>query len=456
MSESSGETKRLRRGDVVEVEIDSIAQGGDAFARLDGMALFLDRGLPGERVRARLEKAKRRHGRARVIEVLAARPDAQASGCAVSDRCGGCRFWRASYQDEVLWKSSAAVSAVERIGRGITWPAPEVVPAPEVTGYRNRARYRAADAEGGSGFLEAGSRNVVATERCAVVHPAIEAVRRPGMAFFAGLPGLESVFFEWDAEQAGVAVTGEFSLRSMTPGLRTVRERVSRHKGRRLDEFTTIVVSASGRHHTIIGDGLVWRRRGERESVVVKDPVTSFSQAYDLMNVELIRRVVDGAGNPARYGQSPNITELFAGSGNLTFPLVEAGFNVDAIEGAAGPVQAAANAYKDSPLSTAEQRVRFHVADLSMPLQGHLGARLQEANVIVTDPPRGGMKAELVAQLCHVPAQTMVYVSCDPPAMARDVAALCQDGRWQVDRWSLADMFPRTPHIEAITVLRRV
>ncbi len=468
--------ERPRKGASIEVEVESIAQGGDGFGRWNGMAVFLDRGLPGELVSARVVLSKRRHLRAVVTSVLRASERAEASACAVSERCGGCRFWRARYEDEVLWKTSAAVSSVTRIGAGVAWPTPAIVPAPSVEGYRTRARFRASP-HGGSGFLESRSRHVIVSERCLVVHPAIDAARATGLAFFAGLAGLESVFFEWDAERFGVAVTGEFSTRSMTDALRIVRSRVSRHADRRLEDFTTVVVSAKGRHHETVGDGTVWRRRGGRVSgdtrvggVVVRDPVRAFSQAYDQMNVELIDHVISAA----RAGAEANATvatgedaarvpvvELFSGSGNLTFPLIEAGFDVDAIEGAPGPVAAAAAAWKaaqgDAPEDGAagEARAKFHVGDLTDGLYGVTLERLNSAAVVVTDPPRGGMSPALVDQLTGAPAaHTIVYVSCDPPAMARDAALLARGG-WRVERWSLLDMFPRTPHVEAVVVLVR-
>lgn len=457
MSSADAPPERLRRGDSLTATVASIAAGGDAFARVNNVAVFFDRGLPGDEVTAEVTHAKKRFARARVTRVVRG-PDAAPPACSVADACGGCRFQHAAYADELAWKTAAVAESVRRIGRDVEWPTPTVTPSRSPEGYRARARFRLTG-EGATGFRAAGSHDVVPADRCVVVHPGIEEVRRTGAAIFAGLPRLESLFFEWDEARGGVALTGEFNARDITKTLRTLRARVARSNGR-MQAFTTIVAAAQGRPHVLLGDGCVERWRDTDGGVArVRDPVTAFSQANVATNADLVDAVMAavckgaaGLADPAEG--SASAVDLFAGSGNLTFPMLAAGFDVDAIDIAAGPVAAAATAWKDGPGSSPARRARFHVGDLAGGLSGAPLDRLREADVIVTDPPRGGMSPALTEQLARDAerARAIVYVSCDPPAMARDVAALAAHG-WTVDEWRLVDMFPRTPHLEAVALL---
>jgi tRNA/tmRNA/rRNA uracil-C5-methylase (TrmA/RlmC/RlmD family) len=217
---------------------------------------------------------------------------------------------------------------------------------------------------------------------------------------------------------------------------------------------STIVATAGRRPVLLVGDGRVVRERVcGSERAVVREPTGEFSQANGTMNALLRAQVVDAVRAEVDAAQPLRVLELFAGSGNLTFPLLGAGCDVVAVEGASRPVAAAARAW-----SGIRERVgrsaSFSVADLTHPLRGDALTGLGRAQVVVTDPPRGGMSAALVAQLAGCEAQRIVYVACDPPAMARDVTRLAAAG-WQVSAWSALDLFARTPHLEFVVRLDR-
>lgn len=463
MSSAAEPAGRVKVGDAFELELDSVAAGGDGFGRLGGedggpgLAVFTDAGVPGDRVLARATQVKPRHVRASVISVLRASAHAVPPGCEVASACGGCRFWRLAYADELIAKSGAVLEAMRRIGREVVWPEPELVGAVESEGYRCRARLRY-DEEGRLGFFGAGSHSAVWAQRCRVLHPALDAVRSRAGALFSGLEGARSVFLEWDDVRHGVAVTGEFDIGDAPHVHRAVRARADRLGT--LHDITTIVISSGRNTSPIVGDGRVHRRRtGGAGEVVVRDPVRAFSQANARMNVDLVAAVVDAARNARTAASSaaparnrPNLLELFAGSGNLSFPLIEAGFELDAVEVAEPAVRAAADAWRSAG---APSRARFHVADLERGLPPAVVERARAAAVVVTDPPRGGMSEPLVRDLaaCRA-AGTLVYVSCDPPALARDAARLAGQG-WSPRSLRLLDMFPRTPHIEAVAVFER-
>lgn len=443
---------QVAEGDSVRVTIERVAAGGDAIARLpSGRTLFLDRGLPGDVVDATIERVQKRFARARVVTIAAASVARVPSACAVAERCGGCRFWGASYADELAWKSAAAEANVRRLARDVVFPALEVVGADAMTGYRERARLRLGE-DGGSGFLAAGSHAVVSSSTCPILHPGLDAARALLTPVVRDLDGVVAMFVEWDRARDAAAVTFEMRRETFTDALRTLRPRVERLKP--LYGVSTIVATAGRRPVLLVGDGRVVRERlCGSERAVVREPTGEFSQANGSMNAVLAARVVAAvrAGVPA--GEPRRVLELFAGSGNLTFPLLGAGCDVVAVEGASRPVAAAAKAWSGIRPRLGRS-ASFSVADLSHPLRGDALVGLGRAQVVVTDPPRGGMSAALVEQLAGCEAQRLVYVSCDPPAMARDVARLSRSG-WQVSAWSALDLFARTPHLEFVVRLDR-
>jgi 23S rRNA (uracil1939-C5)-methyltransferase len=438
----------LIKGAFVELEIESIASGGDAFSRIDGLAVFADRGLPGDRVRGTVSRKNKSFARVAVSEILAPSSDAVLPACEVSEICGGCRFWRAAYPDELRWKVEATRDAIERLARDVSWPAHQVIASVSDRGYRHRARFRMGPA-GEVGFLRERSDEVVEGPGCPVLHPSLEGIRPTVRALFSGVAGLQSIFVEFDEVREGVAITAEFAERDLPHVLRTVRTRLERLKP--LHDVTTVVVLAKRRPTAVVGDGSVWRRRCVgSERLIVKEPTAGFSQA----NARTNRLLVDVVASSIPESSTGSALELFGGAGNLTFPLVSRGYEVDSIDIADGGIHAAAAAWRGWD-ARPPRRIRFHAADLEGGLPPEVIPQAREVSVIVADPPRGGLSAALVEDLrLAVRARTFVYVSCDPPAMARDVSRLADQG-WLPERVTFVDMFPKTPHMEAVVSLRR-
>lgn len=458
----SEEARPLERGTRARVDIQRVAAGGDGVARhTSGLTVFVDRGLPGDQVSGEIVQRKKRFARLRVDEITAG-PHRAPAGCAVAEACGGCRFQHAAYEDEWAWKAEAAFSAVQRMARGVDLPRPTHVASAATVGTRHRARVWLVREDGRlrSGFRRAGAHEVVPNEACPVLALGMDAARADALGLLGDVRGARSLFVEWDAVRGGAAVTFEFDREAFVPALRQLRPRIERTPIP--DTITTLAASivpgrfASEAERTapraLLGDGRVVRRRpcGEA-SVDVYDVVSGFSQAHAEGNRALQAAVVAALDDLPREG---GVLELFCGSGNLSFPLIGAGWQLDAVEGE-GPAVAAAIKAWASVKSPGAGPQRFHSADLRDGVPAPLDARVFEASAIVLDPPRGGLSEPLALQLARHARGRVVYVSCDPPALGRDLARFAAEGPWDVTQLALHDMFPRTAHVEAIAVLTR-
>lgn len=436
------------------VTIERMAWGGDGVGRLeDGRVVFVEDALPGQRVRAQLVESKKRFCRARTLDVVD-NPIPDAPSCPTADRCGGCRFQGVPYALELEWKVAALQDSLERLGRQVRWPAIHVVPAPTVEHYRTRVRLRV-NQDGQTGYVGKGSHEFVPAVRCDVLHPALEAWRTYAGLLAADLPQVYSFRLEWDGTRKHVVM--EIPAEDDTWNLikTAVLERLQHHNAPIFDwddkrTMFSVALRYKGRWEALSGDGRVYRGYG---SALVKQQSGQFSQANDALNRRLRERVADAVreGWDARDGIQ-NVADLFSGAGNLAFAIAERGARVVAIDHAFEAIEAGQAA---NPASGIERVARWVSLDLNEPDALPLLERaIQGADTVVLDPPRGGVAQDLLHVLAQGDARRMVYVSCDPPAFARDAERLKSMG-WSVMQVEAWDMFPRTPHLELLAVLQR-
>jgi tRNA/tmRNA/rRNA uracil-C5-methylase (TrmA/RlmC/RlmD family) len=418
------------------VRIESVAAGtGAGVGRTEaGKVIFVDSAIPGQRVIAESYRDSERHAQAALIRVV---EDVDRTGfpeaCPHADACGGCRFQGVPYAHEVAWKLDAATASVRRLARTVEWPEPERIASPESEGWRTRVRW-AVDRAGRIGYHAHRSHDVVEVTECNVLSPSLETVLK---ALSAGTwRGVTAIF----AEQAGDTIGLEISLTS--PGAATsVEERVRDAIKPMKVGRSAAAMTFDGRpalHLWLGGDALV-RQSGQR---AVKVLPGGFSQANALLLPELMKRVVD-AVKPA---PGVRVLELFAGFGQFSHALADAGAQVFAIEGSATAVKSGSAAKTPN--------LTMMTWDLSETLPADLNRRSGTEDVILVDPPRAGLGRALTELLGRRPATKLVYVSCDPATMARDAMLLVEAG-WQPANWSLFDMYPRTHHVEALVVFER-
>jgi 23S rRNA (uracil1939-C5)-methyltransferase len=382
--------------EIVELRIESLAAGGDGVGRApDGRVVFVPFSAPGDLARVAIRERRARWLRGAAVEILEPGPGRTDPLCPVFGTCGGCDWQHLAYEAQVAAKRAILADAIERVAR---LPVPEryafhASPAPY--GYRSRARVAAE--RGRVGFRRRRSHAVCAVSRCPVLVPALD---EPLARLAASPPPGEA---EWELTAGGGSVS------------------VARLPVR--DSADWVEVASAGERLRISAG--------------------SFLQANEALRDTLARVVVDAAGHGGVC------LELFAGAGFFTLPLARRFARLVAVEAHPGAV-----ADLEENLAAAGQSgVEIVAASVERALDGRELAAL-DADVVVLDPPRAGLEAGARERLAALGAPRVVYVSCDPATLARDVAVLGDRG-YALTALDGFDLFPQTAHVEAVAQLER-
>ena len=390
--ESSSET--------IETKIESLAAGGDGIGRTgDGRALFVPLTAPGDYVRVRITESRRRFARGVVEAVLEPSVDRVEPVCPAFGSCGGCAWQHLDYATQLAAKATILRDALARIGHLEVEEVISITPSPAAYGYRNRAR----PVQNGStvGYRMRRSHRIRAVEQCPVL-------QRP----------LEGALQRLAAEPPGSRETGDVEWELAMGSDGTTRASV-------------LPVSQTAR----VGSAI--RLEVGPDRIRISSGV--FAQGNGLLLDALAEAVCRQAGSGTAA------VELFAGAGFLTLPLSRSFDCLWAIES-----DPAAVADLRFNLAAANRRNVDIRSDRVERALGRLA--LQSPDAVVLDPPRAGMPDAALDSLVALRPRRIVYLSCDPATLARDLARLRTAG-YRLARIEAFDLFPQTPHVEALATL---
>jgi len=379
----------------LELSIDELAAGGDGVGRAaDGRVVFVPFTAPGDRVRVRVERERRRFLHARVEELLEASPRRTDPVCAVFGSCGGCSWQHVDYAAQLEAKAKIVGDAFARIGGIATSGRVQITPSPSAYGYRSRARVLV---EGGRvGFRRRRSHALCATSRCPILAPPLQAKLA-------------------ELARRSLPADGEWELACGDGDARA----------------TALPASGEGRIELPVG--------GERVGI---SPGV-FSQSNALLLETLAGAVLAAAGEGALA------FDLFAGAGFFTLALARRFERVVALESSPDGVRDLEANLRAAAIRNAEVLPeRLEVAFERGLFDG------LRPDVVVLDPPRTGLPPGSSDALAELAPRRIVYLACDPATQARDAAYLVGGG-YSALRVEAFDLFPQTPHVESLVVLER-
>jgi 23S rRNA (uracil1939-C5)-methyltransferase len=411
---------------VIEVDLDHVAHGGEIIGRIDGQVVFVPYALPGERARARVFTSKRDFARGELVEVLRPAPGRVEPRCPYFGTCGGCSWQHADYAVQLDLKRGVLVDQLRRIG-GIA-DAEELVRLPigmvDPWRYRNHVRFTLGRKYGDVGYTYRESHRLLRIDHCDIAHPAINEVLAVIQRRCAGLKA-HQIAVRYGSNTGDLLVSPKLPMISeLDTGQGVLTEQV-------LDRTFTISPASFFQVNT----------RRERRPLpdqisapwLAADREGLFSIADLLALVVLDRLEAD---------EEDVALDAYCGVGTfaaLIAPRVREVIGID--ESKAAVANAARN--------TSElENARFIAAKTEVALLELDG----KIDAVVLDPARVGCAPAVVEALVERHPRRIVYVSCDPATLARDLRLL-KDGGYAIDSIEPIDMFPQTYHIESVTTL---
>ena len=422
-------------GEIVALTIEKPAAGGRMIARVDGQVVLVSGVIPGERVRARIERVSKRVVYADAVAVEERSADRRDQG--VDPLCGGCLYAHIAYARQLDIKHAVIVDAFTRIGR-LELPGGvdlRVAASPE-DGYRMRARLHVRG--GRVGFFREGTHDLCDARQTRQLLPGTsDALDRLADALrTSGAEGIREIELaeNLDASDRVVALDGPHGDVGHAAADRRIVERLAA-----VDGLTGVVAGAHVHGSAYVVDRLAV---GPRE-VALRRHVLAFFQGNRHLLRDLVSHVV------AQTPTGGDVVDLYAGVGLFSVSLaIASGLRVTAVEGdrvAAVDLEANAQAAGAAIIAVHDAVERF--------VQRRSATTTRPSTVIV-DPPRTGMSREALEGAIGLGAPRLIYVSCDVATMARDARRILDAG-FRIARADAFDLFPNTPHVETVIVFER-
>lgn len=459
---------------IVEVAINSIGFEGVAIGRVDGIVHFVKGALPGELVRARVLRTKKRYVECELIEVLAASEHRLQAPCPYFGDCGGCSWQHLDYQQQTLWKQHHVADAFRRIGNMEDVKVENCIACALPYGYRNKMEF----SFGASRWLtvqEIATGEEFDTSFALGLHV-------PGR--FDKVKDIEQCLLQSDEANSLLlnvrALAGRFLVtahnqRTHEGFLRNLVVRTSyTSAGLMVALITTtptheyeidfvrewmnifdVLPDGSTVVHVVndtrspVANGNIAAQRGvgflteQVRDIEYRISPFSFFQTNSIQLSYLVAEAL----NAASIQPADVVWDLYCGTGTLTLPAAKEAAHAIGFEVAESSVTDAIVNRDINSIRNAE----FRVMDLHAKQAMELLIELGKPNVVVVDPPRSGIHPQVIGHLLAIQPERIAYVSCNPSTLARDCALLGQS--YAIERVVPVDMFPQTFHIEAVTKL---
>ena len=420
----------------VKLEIERLSYGPYGIGRVDGRVLMIPHAAPGDTIMAHVVEEKERFSVGEIARILIPSPARRTPPCPYAGQCGGCSWQHLNYETQLKAKQQSVEDALQRIGKLSGYDLRPIIPAADEFHYRRRIRFQVGPGKE-LGFYGAASHDLVKIDACLIagerLNGVIETLRRWARGTNTDIEHLEIVTGDEPNQTVVVAkATGDFIPRD--------------------EPAWANLIGMEGGIHGVIVAGRDWRRawgepritaglRGDLSPMVDADVFTQINAAGN-------QRILDELLLAGDFQKSDRVLELFSGAGNFTLPMARQSKRVVAVEGH----RASVNNGKLNAQKNAIENIQWICAPVPRAV-AEFQRRREQFTKIVLDPPRAGAKG-MERDLSVLGAAKIIYVSCNPTTLARDLAALGKVG-YKLGTVQPIDLFPQTFHVETLAVLER-
>ena len=445
----------LEKGKIYEAVICDYTAEGQGIAKIDGCAVFVPNAIQGEKCNIRIEKAQKTWAAGKITELLEKSPHRVNRACPVAKLCGGCDFHHMDYEEETRLKADRVKQALQRLAGESVDDLP-ILSAPTCESYRNKAQYPVSSQKGRcyAGFFRAGTHQVVENDRCLILPKESDLVKKIVIDYVnhyrisaydetthKGL--LRHIYVRKGWVSGEILVCLSINGKSL-PHTDDLIRRLQAVPG-----FATLVLSVNTKKgNTVLGDEFITLYGpGYIEDTLCGLTFRLSPRSFYQVNHHQAERLYEAAIAQAQITKDDLVLDLYCGVGTITLAMAKAAGKVIGVEIVEQAVQDA----KENALRNGIENAEFFCGDagaaaLELERQGI------RPDVVVVDPPRKGLNADTIEALSKMQPRRIVYVSCDPATMARDVALLKERG-YKLLNAQAADLFPRCAHVESIVCL---
>ena len=446
------------KGKTYEIEIHGFGSSGEGVGKFEGFTVFVPYALPGELVEAQIEEVKKTYARGRLLKILRKSADRVEPKCKVYHACGGCQLQHLSYEAQLKAKRQQVIDAVSRIGKRPDLFVGETLPAEHPWNYRNKMQFPIGRRKDRTviGCFAHGSHDIIDTHEChiqkqgndAIVNAVREIVDQLHISVYdedrhTGVLRHVMGRVGKNGELMAVLVTATKELPKAREFVRLLREKVPK--------LTSIQQNIQTYHNNVIlgrETKLLWGKPTILDSLGRLDfhiSARSFFQVNSEQAEVLYNKALEFAG---LSGQEI-VIDAYCGTGTITLFLARKARRVYGIEIVKPAILDARQNARDNHIKNAE----FIVGDATvvMPKLYKQGIR---PDVVVVDPPRAGCTPVVLETFAQMEPKRIVYVSCNPASLARDIAILDGVG-YRAEKVQPVDMFPFSSHVETVCLLGR-
>ena len=458
-----------RKGQFLELQVSDLAYGGKALAKVSGLVVFVENALPGDRVLARVTRRRRQYAEARAERVLVPSPSRVPAPCSHVPICGGCRFQDFDYEEQLRHKQRQVEECLAHLGRLRSSGRP-ILAATKLFHYRNKMEYSFGRDDQGRLTLGLHRRGFYDRpfdlERCFIATPVSSEI----VAFAREFARREDLppydlrrhqgLLRFLVVREGIR-TGEVMVNIVASEPHPAFERLAAGLREAFPSVASVVLNLTRRKAQVAV--------GDEERVLAGKPTIlerlgglTFevsSNSFFQTNTEQAEKLLEFALDALALTGSERVLDVYAGTGTFTLPLARRASEAIGIESSDIAVRDAERNAARNGITNA----RFWKGEALEVLRDRLGLGARDAAVsverpevhaVLVDPPRAGLHPGVVSRLIHLGAPRLVYISCNPSTLGRDLGLLCES-RYEIDWIQPVDMFPHTPHIECVAALRR-
>lgn len=452
-------TLPVKKNDRKIVYIEDLTHDGNGVAKIDGYPLFIKGALPNEKVEIHVLKTLKKYGFAKVVEIIEPSPDRVDAPCIYFDKCGGCQLQHLSYEGQLKWKESMVRNVMKRIGK-IDAPVLPVKGMKDPWNYRNKSQIPFSMSETGpiAGFYKSKTHEIVDMERCIIQVSEADAIManlkkelndiglqpyteethegmlrhvviRKGRASGEVMIVLVTTNRNFPQKDAAIDV-----IRKLVPNVTSIVQNVNSQKTNVIFGNETITLWGQDTIEDTIGD------------VRFEISARSFYQVNPVQTEVLYKQALDYA----QLTGSETVIDAYCGIGTISLFLAQKSKYVMGVEIVE---QAIEDAKRNAELNRFENT--YFEAGPAEEVIPRWYSEGKTADVLVVDPPRKGCDEALLNTIIEHKPKRVVYVSCNPATLARDLRIL-EDGGYETKEIQPVDMFPQTTHVECVAWMSRV